>query len=163
MRGAFAAPVALTLCSGSAFAMASNLRCVANQVDNPVYPGPVSSPLVDVYLRVQLHTLGNGVGNMSTWVSGADIVLLKGVSGATTYLSSTQWHCYSAGPASGYTVNQKLEIPPSRPGSTLQQNGKYVAVRVDRNGNIVGVVGIDGRNGSAIARTCWTSFVTNPA
>ena len=39
----------------------------------------------------------------------------------------------------------------------LQQDGNYVAVRIDANGNTIGVVGV-GTGGSAVAQSCWTSF-----
>ena len=156
IRGAFAAPAALTLYSGSTFAAASNLRCVANQVSTPTLPG--ASGITDLWVRVQLWTLGSGA-TLSTWVSGADIVALTSPKTPMPYLSSSEWQCFSAGSNAGYTVGQKLTSPPSKPGSTLTRNGSYVAVRVDSTGKIIGVVAVDpASGGSAIAQTCWASF-----
>ena len=169
IRGAFAAPAALTLYSGSAFAQAST-SCVAQQVGNPTLP--TASTQTDMWVRVRLWTLGNS-GNLSTWVKGADVVALSAPSATlvtsgtfstisttattSTYLSSSAWQCFTAEPGSGFTVDQRLTSPPTRNGSTLTQNGAYVALRVDANGNIIGVVDI-GTGGSAVANTCWASF-----
>ena len=166
IRGAFAAPAALTLYSGRAFAQAS-MTCVAKQVRNPPAPLPTASSVPDSWVRVQLWTLGQA-GNLSTWVRGADVVALSGFSTAATsglyavaaaspYLSSGTWQAFTAAQGSGYTVDQRLTVEPTAPNSTLRQNGAYVAVRVDANGNIIGVVGI-GTGGSTVANTCWASF-----
>lgn len=156
VRGAFGAPAALTLFSGGAFAAGSNLRCVVNQVNTPYLALP--SGTTDTWVRVQLWTLGTG-GNLSTWVSGADIVALTNANTPAPYLTTSQWQCFTAGSGSGYTVGQLLATPPSKPGSTLAHNGSYVAVRVDGTGKIIGVVGVEGSSGSSIAQTCWTSFI----
>ena len=171
IRGVFAAPAALTLYTGSAFAAASS-ACVGNQVSNPPSPLPVASGAPDLWVRVRLWTLGNGA-NLSTWVSGADVVALSASSATlvttgtfstisttattSTYLSSSEWQCFTAGSNSNFSVNQRLTSPPTRPGSTLTQNGAYVALRVDASGNIIGVVGI-GSGGSTVSHTCWASF-----
>ena len=155
IRGVFAAPAALTLYSGSAFAAASS-ACVANQFNNAPSPLPVASGAPDVWVRVRLWTLGNGA-NLSTWVSGADVAALNATSANAPYLSGTAWQCFTAGSASNFSVDQRLTSPPIRPGSTLTQNGAYVALRVDASGNIIGVVGI-GSGGTTVAHTCWASF-----
>ena len=81
VRGAFAAPAALTLMSGSAFA-ATSLSCVARQLTNPVQPTPDPATTAngggDNYIRVQLQQKFTGApspATQSTWVSGADLLL----------------------------------------------------------------------------------------
>ena len=158
LHGSFAAPAALTLFSGSAFANTSSVRCIANQVSDPVLPVATTGP--DVWVRVQLWTLGSG-GNLSTWVRGSEVVALA--NGNTDYsaFSSSEWRCFSAASGSGFTVNQSVNPgPPTKGSATPVHNGTYVAVRVDSTGKIIGVVGLNGTSGSAVRQaTCWASFV----
>lgn len=170
VRGAFAAPAVMTLYSGSAFAVASQ-TCVAKQVANPPPTLPTASAAPDIWVRVQLYTLGIVPGDpshTSTWVSGADVDALNAVSAGAPYLSNTQWQAFTANNHSGYTVGAILNTPPSHnspthtpAGTPLTQNGAYVALRVDANGNIIGVVGISS-GGSSVANTCWASFRVIP-
>jgi len=155
IRGAFAAPVALQLYSGSAFANASSLHCVANQVAYPEFP--IATTVPDVWVRVRLWTLGSG-GNLSAWVSGSDVTALVNGLALYSYLPSAQWQCFAAGSGAGWNVGNVLTAPPTKSGSTLAHNGSYVAVRVDSTGKIIGVVGL-GNGGSAVRlATCWASF-----
>lgn len=158
VRGAFAAPAALTLVSGSTLAAASS-QCVANQVNSssPALPGPTTSATADTWVRVPVWSVGNGNGNLSTWVSGADMMPLVNNNTSMCYLSSGQWQCLSAGASSGYTVGQIVSTQPTSRNSTLARNGSYVAVRVDASGRIIGVVGV-GTGGSAVGQSCWASF-----
>lgn len=145
------------------------MSCVAKQVANPPTPLPTASLGRDAWVRVQLWTVGQS-GNLSTWVSGADVVALSSrstaivsvfsVAAAGPYLSSNAWQCFTAGSGSAYTVDQRLTNPPtSSNGTPAVQNGAYVAVRVDQYGSIVGVVGIGSNTGSStVANTCWASF-----
>jgi hypothetical protein len=156
IRGAFAAPAALQLYSGGALANASSVRCVANQVAYPEFPAATTAP--DVWVRVRLWTVGADA-NLSAWVSGSDVIALVNGLSLYSYLPSAQWQCFAAGNGSGYTVGQLLSTPPTKPGSSLAQNGSYVAVRVDSTGKIIGVVGLGGGGGSAVRlATCWASF-----
>jgi len=156
IRGAFAAPAVLQLYSGGALASASNARCVANQVAYPQFPTATTVP--DVWVRVRLWTVGSGA-NLSAWVRGSDVTALVNGLSLYSYLPSAQWQCFVAGTACGYAVGDLLSIPPTKSGSTLAQNGSYVAVRVDSSGKIIGVVGLGGSGGSAVRlATCWASF-----
>ncbi len=163
IRGSFAAPVALTLFSGSSFAAGSSLRCVVNRNVTPQYPS--ASTTTDTWIRVQLWTVGSGT-SASTWASGQDVSLVKGALPVSTFISATQWQCVTAGDGtgntSGYTVGQVISVQPVPIGTdtALAQNGKYAALRIDAAGNIVGVVNVNGTGGSAIAQTCWASFRT---
>ena len=161
VRAAFAAPAVLQLYSGSAFANASSARCVANQVAYPQYPTATTVP--DVWVRVRLWTLGSAA-NLSAWVRGSDVIALVNGLSLYSYLQSAQWQCFVAGNGSGYSVGQMLSTPPTRSGSSLAQNGSYVAVRVDSTGKIIGVVGLDGSAGSAVRlASCWASFTATLA
>ncbi|MBK9234523.1 MAG: hypothetical protein IPO19_00015 [Rhodoferax sp.] len=128
IRGSFAAPVALTLFSGSSFAAGSSLRCVVNRNVTPQYPS--ASTTTDTWIRVQLWTVGSGT-SASTWASGQDVSLVKGALPVSTFISATQWQCVTAGDGtgntSGYTVGQVISVQPVPIGTdtALAQNGKY--------------------------------------
>lgn len=150
LRGGFAAPAVLTLCSGSALAASSSLRCVATQAATPA-TAPVSSS-TDSWVRVQLWTKGS---SNNYFVKGADLVALKPPSTSTTsYLGATQWQAFDV------TNNTAGAIEGPRSGMQLSSPAKYAAIRVDANGNIVGIGSTGG--GTAIAGTCWLSFVIAP-
>jgi hypothetical protein len=161
IKGAFLAPAALTVFSGSAFAQAS-MTCVSKRVADPVLPQASGSP--DAYLRVPLYGLGSG-SNLSTWIKGADVVFLADGSKEPvgTFLSRNEWLCVSNGqtaPNAAWVVGQKYNDP-KLDGHEPQElrPEQLAAVRVDPDGNIVGIVGIGGDSGSAVGWTsCWASF-----
>lgn len=162
IRGAFAAPAALTLYSGSAQA-ATSLTCVARRVLNPVNPAISTSDTSDVYLRVQVRAKSTGNGdnaaNQSTWVSGADVLLVTSGLPQNSFLGADNWYCLSAGNGSGYTaglIYTNAEATANNKGGTPVGNNTYIAIRVDSGGRIVGVT--DTAQASAVSRSCWTSF-----
>ncbi len=55
IRGALTAPALMTVCSGSAFAAASNLRCLANAANATTPPSTWGSSSPDTFLRVRLY------------------------------------------------------------------------------------------------------------
>jgi hypothetical protein len=157
---AFAAPAVMTLFSGSAFAAASNMRCIANKAGGSLtqeYPavGPA-----DAWLRVKRYKLTLTAGGAQYWIKGSDVVTLKGSNANIgTHLSSTQFQLttspysvQSSSPVDGVHV-----LVPDLRADGITPN--FVAVRVNTSGNIVGIVG-DGVTGatSAISQTCWSSF-----
>lgn len=150
IRGVFAAPAALTLCSGSVYAAASNQQCLAGAVANPV-----DAPLdTTTWVRVEVMSLGDG-DKYSTWVYGHDLKFIRASDTPPPYLSESQWQCLSANSGSGYVAKQvyesdKMPVIPKR-------TGQYVAVRVDADGKIIGVQGIE-TGGTAIAASCWASI-----
>jgi len=173
VRGAFAAPAALALYSGSAFA-ATSLSCVAKEVRNPTYPAVITnlSPS-DTYLRVRLHTLA-GRSTTSAWIKGSDITALQLAGTPSPYITSSQWQCFSVG-LSKVKIDTEIVTPmagtiyngqPSRisNGALPRQDGSYVAIRIDISGKIVGVVGvgISTPSTSAVHQSCWTSFKPSP-
>lgn len=198
VRGVFAAPVALTLYSGSVAAR-SIRNCVTKQVASPIFP-PESSAPGTTYVRVQLQrfygTDGTTVlaNRFSRWIKGDHVVALQAAATATPYIVSGQWQLYDRGvtndvsncgngfnPASAYAPPYSSLTPPgtiitgtpSEAGTVACGNGNatttvsgngptpdaWVALRMNGNGDIVGVVGIDDPTGSsAIYHTCWSSF-----
>ena len=147
IRGAFAAPAIMTVCSGSALANSSSLRCVANQVNAPAAPGVTSA--TDSWVRVQLWTQGTST---NYFVSGADVVALKPAS-TTAYISATAWQSFDIG------NNTAGAIGGTSSGKQRSNPAKWAAIRVEASGNIVGV---GAGSGTAIAGTCWTSFRLAP-
>jgi hypothetical protein len=165
IRGAFVAPAALTLFSGSAFAQTS-MNCVSKRVADPVFPKASGSE--DAFLRVPLYGLGNG-SNASTWVSVADLLLLAKTSDglvriASDLVSPGGWLCVSKGqgaPNGSWTVGKTHQDPklPNRSGPQELLPPQLVAVRVDFDGTILGVVGVGVAGGSAVGwSSCWVSF-----
>lgn len=167
MRGVFAAPAVLTLYNGSAFAAASS-NCVAKEVTNPTYPGPIGAPDPnDTYVRVKLWTLpGN---TPSSWIKGADVTALQKPGTPIPYIDASDWQCFVVGDPADVTINTVSVTPiagevydgqPSVGTNLPTQNGAYVALRVDANGQIVGVVGfgVTTTGNSAVHHSCWASF-----
>lgn len=151
IRGVFAAPAALTLCSGSAFAAASNQRCVANQVEvgKARFPGVLGpSDPADTWVRVSVWKHQNGQSAPNFLVSGTDVVALRGTKlPINTFLTTGQWWDINASKL--FTVN----------GQAPATTGESVALRVDAAGDIVGISdGMTVAGTSAVAKSCWTSF-----
>jgi len=161
VRGAFAAPAVLALYSGSAAAMASNLRCVNNQVGagQKVFPAPVTTQ--DRFVRVRLWSLRNGGQQQVRWfLSGNDLEALRMNRPAVynSFLGPGEWWRFD--PATQQLVDSRLT---SQPQGTLAHDGAWVAVRVDastQGAGIVGVVDSSNFGGSAVSGLCWASFVT---
>ena len=166
VRGAFAAPAVLALYSGSAAAMASNLRCVNNQVG----PGqkhfnvpPVATQ--DRFVRVRLWSLRHD-GEVRWFLRGNDFAALTlgRSSVGNTFLTSGEWWQFD--PAGQQLVGLKLNAEPRWSGhnnGTLAHDGQWVAVRIDATSQGAGIVGVvDKTNftGSAVSGLCWASFVT---
>jgi hypothetical protein len=146
LRGAFAAPTVLTLYSGGAMAAKSQaLRCVVNQNKNPI--NGASTPAVAAsnltYVRVQLYAVG-GVN----YVRGQDLPPARSASLPT----NSQAQIFNTG------TNLLTGSPVGTPGSLVAQP-LWAVLRVDSLGNVVNV-GATGTGGSAIFRSCWTSFIT---
>ena len=152
VRGVFAAPAALTLCSGSVYAAASNQQCLANAAANPV-DAPANPAAT--WVRVEVRKL-TSYSNSSTWVSGADLKLLQASDTDPPYLSTTQWQCLNS-TMTDFEAKRVYDATPKKGTATPQPSGQYVAVRVDARGKIIGVQGIQ-TGGTAMAQSCWTSI-----
>lgn len=170
IRGAFAAPAALTLYSGSV--AAGSLSCVAAVVNHqPVGSADGSST---TYLRVPLRVLFKNAQStkvLAKFVSAQDLAMLAEGLAVTAYLSSDEWQCVYA--AAGFGGSSKFEageiydtaeIEANSNGQSPKMTGstEYVAVRVSADGDILGVQGFYDDDGavktSAMAVSCWTSF-----
>lgn len=161
IRGAFGAPAALTLYSGSV--SAASLTCVARRVAAPVNPGTTASATGDIYVRVQVRSKRSGE-NRSRWVYGGDVLIAASLTTAqsgVSFLGSDNWYCLSAGSngsnQSGYTPGLVYTNAQATSGGTpgLLAN-TFVALRFNASGQIVGVT--DTAGASAVSRSCWTSF-----
>jgi len=148
IQGSFAAPVALTLCSGSAFA--GSLTGVQIQLQNPQFPAISTNPPgggdAGTWLRVQVYQNSSS----KKFVKGTDInnLLLSRTSSASDFISGL---CYPlVGPFGG--------VSPPVPLTPLNE---YAAVRVNIVSNvvrIVGIAGVNGNSGTALGQSAWTSF-----
>lgn len=166
VRGAFAAPAVLALYSGSAAAMASNLRCVNNQVraGSKVFPAPSGNP--DRFVRVQLWSLRHN-DKVRWFLSGNDFdaLTLDRTSVYNNFLGLGEW--WEFDPAAQSLLHRKLTSDPSWSNGltgTLARDGKWVAVRIDASSQGAGIVGVVDSSeiptGSAVSGLCWASFVT---
>ena len=185
IRGAFAAPAALTLYSGGAFA-APSFTCVARQnqpgnaINAPANPN-------NTFVRVRNFRLINGmsVANAAFFVSGADVVSLLPPGGS--YLTAAQWQCVAiTGTGLGFTVGSIHINPRSASGNKASGNASptfglglnlepvfinaqpaigntpvvtnsFIAVRIDGGGKVVGVQNVFSGN-TALRMSCWTSI-----
>lgn len=165
IRGAFGAPAALTLYSGSALA-ATSLTCVAKRVRDGD-PNPPISSTNTVFVRVQLRSKLTGA-NRSVWVYGGDLLVAASLTVANanmSFLGADGWYCFSAGngssnnsgytPGTVYLTTAAMQAVDATTPTPLANS--YVAIRVDANGQIVGVTSTTGA--SAVSQSCWTSFV----
>ena len=184
VRGTFAAPVALTLASGSAFAAAS-ASCVARQVNiSPARTAALTAG--GTWLKVSVYGLnpssavGAGqppVQNSSRWVSGTEILAFAKTGG--NFIADGQWYCISCD-ASATVINAGAEVPvkvgdilstqPSSRGTgaidslpatvSLLDPSVMVALRFSDTGAIIGIVevGSNQNDGSAVTHSCWSSF-----
>ncbi len=149
VRGVFAAPAIMTVCSGSALATTSSMRCLSNQVTGNPMTLPVSNAL-DNYCRVRLWETGTSP-SVAYWIKGADLQVYKRTNN-TVYISSTDWQQFNI------TTNQTGATQGAAPVSCIQSS-KYAVVRFNAAGNVVGV-GATPTGSSAVAGTCWASFLT---
>ena len=161
IKGAFSAPAIMTLYSGSVFATTSSAaRCIKNKVTGttPEFP---ASPAAATWLRVQRYKLLK-TGTTSTYyyyVKGADVVALQQGKFTPLYLGTGDYQ-----KVTGTTTVTIVGASPTSGTNTLEKDtGNFVAVRVDQDGKIVGIVGSGATTStSAVAQTCWASFAISP-
>ena len=148
VRGVFAAPAVLTVCSGSAFANSSSMRCLVNQTATG---NQVTMPVIDgtdAWLRIQLYQTGTSP-SFSYWISGNFMQTWKRPTNSV-YLTSTQWQAFNIGTTTPGAIQGSMP-------SGAQTCNKYAVLRFNAAGNVVGV-GTSGTASSALAGTCWASF-----
>ncbi|MDP2006134.1 MAG: hypothetical protein Q8K45_10700 [Rubrivivax sp.] len=137
IRGAFAAPAALTLYSGSVAARSIN-NCVTRQVGATPSSTtwPASSGIAgttDTWVRVRLKKFTGKYGTTSLsnrysrWIKGADVVALQAAGTNPPFLNSSQWQLYDRGvtnitkcdstfnPASAYGVQATGTVLSTQP------------------------------------------------
>ena len=172
IRGALSAPALMTVCSGSAFAQASNMRCLANAAAATTPPAAWGTNSADAFLRVRLYMVTTRRCNDTTSACEADV--------QTHYIKGADLSMYTRSSAMPSNL-QYLKIDPvtyttvgspiSPPISPSINNGhtttivseayvnQYVAVRFDSTGMIVGV-GVPGTGGQGgmVGASCWASF-----
>jgi len=152
VRGAFAAPAALTLYSGSV--AAASVSCIAKQLTNPITTNGDTT-----LVRVPLYRLANGA-NTATFVRQADIASLMPPGGS--YLATGQAQCVGiTGTGAGFSVGT-IYTSPALPNGTMPAITspiQYVAVRVSATGKIEGVISVPSAGANtALHTSCWTSF-----
>ena len=184
LRGVLAGAAVLPVGAG-ATSVASNLRCVKNIVDPGSEPGSVDGGrstdklAADGVSRVPLYksektytdAMGQPVVRTRYWVKGADLHALRGGASVSLPLNVTSSNfLLSSSTRSADAIGSTTTDPaPALSGwSALQQNGagspnRYVAVRFDSAGNMVGTADTVSSfsapvNNSAVHRTCWSSF-----
>ncbi len=176
-----AAPAVLPLSGGAQAAVASNLRCVVNQIDNDPKQTEAQlpwTPAGDTWVRVKLWraTRPNNTDRFRYYVKGEDISLIANGKPITSNAPTTgQWMLVKqvGTGTGGYNPSgQTLGVPfvssftPEwtrsgySPGvaTSSYSPAQWAAVRFDKDGKIVGVVPVGSSPSSAIKKSCWTSF-----
>jgi hypothetical protein len=162
IKGGIAAPAIVALHSGSALAAASSRNCVVNQLNNPQHPGHTSAP-ADRYVRVQLWTLRKANDpKIRYFVRGNDIqaVTMGSSQVANRFLLPNEWKEFDPqNPRADFPVSPYS--PKTKNNEALSQDGGWVAVRVNATTMGVDIIGTVGPSstGTAVAGTCWSSFV----
>lgn len=180
LRGMLAAPAVLPLSGGAQAAVASNLRCVVNQINND--PKQTESEIWwtdsgDTWVRVKLWraTRPGTTDRFRYYVKGEDISLIANGKPITSTAPTTgQWMLVKNGGGTGgfNPTGQVLAVPfnygapPAwtrdtySPGVATKDydSPQWAAVRFDKDGKIVGVVPVGSSPSSAIKKSCWTSF-----
>jgi hypothetical protein len=155
LRGVIAAPVVLTISSGASASMTSNLRCVANQVNNPTslpraYGAGNGVP--STVIRVPIYRLT--AGGALRYVSGTDICGLAHPNRPVTWISNGQWRTFDV------ATNTMGSTNLSSPGPTTA-TGMFATVQMDQSGYVMSV-GKNSASTSMLAATCWNSFRAGP-
>lgn len=146
VRGVFAAPAIMTVCSGNAFANTSNLRCLARNVTDVTNATPKVGGL-DTWTRVQMHQSGTAY-----YVSGSHVRNVF-VNSNSVYPAAGSWLQIDG--TTGAAMGSVTTTSPSNP-ILNYDNPKYVILRFDGSGNVTGV-GTAGA-GVNVGASCWNSF-----
>jgi len=126
IRGAFAAPTALTLYSGNVFAASSSLRALNNQLADPQSPAPelpAQPAFPETWIRVQVYKDSAGV----LYVKGSDVFNLPYGCGADRRFFNSLKYTKIA------DLNTQVD------GTGLEPTTNYAALSFDNRGVIVGV------------------------
>ena len=163
IRGAFSVPAVLTLHSGGAVA-ATSVLCSAKIPQTAT----VVTDADDVYLRYRLWgwVKNNTREVKSYYIQGSDFLSIgfPAKVDAKFQPKSGQWQLFdlSGGAPTGSFMAQKpgsstTSQPPASNSYTFKQVDKWVVLRVDSQGYVVGIGG--GGNGVLASDSCVTSLV----
>lgn len=156
LRGVVAAPVVLTISSGASATMKSNMRCIANQVNNAGLPRTygAGTGVPATVIRVQLYK--NSAGTRF-FFSGTELQGLAHPSRPVSWISIGQWQEFSK------STNSHVGSPTTSP-PTLSPCSppEYANVQMDQNGYILSVGKNNSTTTSLMAGTCWNSFRAGP-
>lgn len=159
IKGGFAVPAALTLCSGSALA-ASSSGCINASAAAGQAPGPNSGT---TWVRLQAYKLTySPSGKTSEWIHYSQVAGLLGsstgavniVDGVGVPLISGTALCVHVANGVPGVVKNRVSNPPS--GMIL--NGRFYAVLVNGSGDIVGISSVSNVSGGAVSNACWHSL-----
>lgn len=153
LRGAIAAPVVLTVSSGASATMASNLRCVNNQVNNPTSltrTTPAGTGVPSTVIRVPLYTNGT-----KFYFSGTDVQGFAHPSRPFTWILVGQWQEFNV---SGNVHTTGTSPVTMTPAPAITAPVRYAVLQMDQNGNILRVGANTTTTTSMMAATCWNSF-----
>jgi hypothetical protein len=152
VRGVFAAPAIMTVCSGNAFANTSNLRCLARNMTDMTNATPKVGGL-DTWTRVQLHKATDG----KYYVYGTQVQSVFTQSNSH-YPGVGYWLGIDEATGNVHTAGTWSTPSTSMPqGATLNYSTpKYAIVRFDATGSVTGV----GNAGAGynVGASCWNSF-----
>lgn len=142
VRGVFATPVIMTICSGSTLAASSSAVKVINTQVTTQASFP-AAPAATTWVRVQRYKAGPDY-----YVRGQDLPMAPGKS---VYMNSSQYQKLKDG-----------KITSSAPNGLAADGANYVAVRFDASGNVMGVVGdsLNSAGTSALTASVWASFIS---
>jgi hypothetical protein len=160
LRGAFSAPAVLTLYSGSAMATKSHERCLKNVIgNNPGIPGPSSKE--DGWYRCELRKRTTTIDSKSVteyWLFSNDLAVVATKRSILTYPNQAQRFGVTHTGDSKFVANALYRSVRDTSGlqGPFSMAGKYVALKVDDTGTVVGV-GHSG-TGTAVSQSCWNSF-----
>ena len=155
LQGSFAAPAVLTVYSGGAAAMSVS-HCLVKANASPTTSGVGVTTADDQLFRYQLWAVvkNSNMRVQSYWIRGADLTVFIRAS-QQPFLTSNQFQQFDI-----TTVNALSGMPtttqPNGAGETFQQVSKYVVLRVNSTGALVGAGGSG--NGAPVSDSCWNSF-----
>ena len=162
LRGAFGAPAVLTLYSGSVAATSLSL-CVAKAAASPIAAPSVQTVTTTptAYLSVRMcqlrKTSDNSVADSDYFVKGDDLVPFKRSSTGVAYMPAGSVQRFTMSTNTPGIITVGNPVPPT--GYVFELSPKYVAVRVNGSGTVVGV---GTGTGTAVGGTCWNSFAAIP-
>ena len=154
LRGTFAAPAVLTVYSGGAAATSVG-SCLVKANNNPITGNSIAVTVADdQLLRCQLWGLfkdGNRIA-VSYWIRGVDLSAFVRAQ-QTPFLLSTQFQQFDV---TNNVLSGSPTTTPDQPGYRFLAVSKYVVLRIDKNGAVVGAGA--GTNGAPVGDSCWNSF-----